>query len=174
MNAETSQRTAILLPALQAALRSQVQEACMQVFDAYTLMDILQGGTRRLSWSLGTRREKVLMRSVAMAATVLRRQVWLAKGKAWFTPFEHGFYGWDPSREWLRMPPREAVGALREELHTIAVTLTNAAELLPEAWDAAISRCAGALLLVSAHLRDAVEGSAAVEGEPQGETRALA
>ncbi len=159
MAPEAFERARIQLSVLKAVFREQAREASMEVYDAYTLMAILSRGAQRLSWHLRIRRDKALVQPVRLVSAVLQHQVQIAQGKSWFTPFRHGLYGWDPSREWHTLPSREAVETLREELQSIAETLVSALEFLPEEWEAALSRCAGALLLVAARLRDALEGA---------------
>ena len=156
-DSESHPRARIQLPVLETVVQEHAKEVRMEVYDAYTLMAILCRGCLPLKRKLRRSGETRFVRPVAVAVTVLRQQVRQARGKPWNTPYQHGLYGWDPSREWLRLPAGEAVDALREELHTLAATLTRAVEFLPETWDAALSRCAGALLLVTAHLREVVK-----------------
>jgi|GEM_PF-1792260 hypothetical protein len=156
-DSESHPRARIQLPVLKAVVQEHAKEVRMEVYDAYTLMAILCRGCRPLKRKLRRGGQTDLVRAVELAITVLRQQVWEARGKPWNSPYQHGLYGWDPSKRWLRLPAGQAVDALREELHTLAATLTRAVEFLPERWDAALSRCAGALLLVTAHLREVVQ-----------------
>jgi len=163
-------RAPIQLAVLEAVVKERRQGAQAEVCDAYAAMRILIGSSRRLSFILSLRRERSLVRPVAVATTVLRQQVKKAEGEPWLPPPDGNPGGWEPSLDWLRLPALDAVDALREELHAVASVLVPAVQFLPETWDVAISRCAGALLLVTAHLREVVEKAAP---ERQGEEEPL-
>jgi hypothetical protein len=92
-----------------------------------------------------------------MAGSILRQQVRAARGRPWGKLRKHGLYGWDPSREWLKLPPREAVEAAREELALMAKNLMDASQFLPPSWDRGVARASGALLLMVSYLQELLE-----------------
>ena len=141
-------------PEIRAAVAAQGRTARREIHDAYASLEAVSRGATALGQRLHREGCLALAAPVALAATVARQQITMARGTEGYPGL--GGFSDDPSAAWGTLPAEEASALLVEDLDTIALALAGATDGVPVAWGPGLRRCAGVLLQVAAQLQEAV------------------
>jgi len=145
----------LVQPEIRAAVEAHDRTARRQIHEAYASLEAVSRGATALGQRLHAAGYLALAPPVALAATVARQQIAMARGTDCY-PGPGGVPD-DPSAAWDTLPAEEAAALLVEDLDTIALALAGSVDGVPTAWGAGLRRSAGVLLQVTAQLQEVVD-----------------